>query len=253
MTMQPEANWNPWHGCTKLSEGCRYCYVYRQDSQRGTAIASDECRKTAAFALPLAKKRDGSPKIPSGTLVYTCFTSDFLLPDADAWRGECWRMMKQRQDLQFLFFTKRIERLAQCLPPDWGDGYENVIIGCTCENQRRADQRLPVFEALPIRHKRIVLAPMLEAIDLRPYLGSRIELVICSGESGLNVRPLDYRWVLDIRTQCMEKRVPFSFHQTGAYFVKDGKTYHIARKDQIAQARKAAIDYHPALSEEENP
>lgn len=30
------AGWNPWHGCTKISAGCRYCYVYRQDEMYGT-------------------------------------------------------------------------------------------------------------------------------------------------------------------------------------------------------------------------
>ncbi|MFW9613746.1 MAG: DUF5131 family protein, partial [Macellibacteroides fermentans] len=28
------ALWNPWHGCHKLSEGCRHCYVYRGDARR---------------------------------------------------------------------------------------------------------------------------------------------------------------------------------------------------------------------------
>ena len=32
------AGWNPWHGCTKISAGCRYCYVYRQDEMYGTGV-----------------------------------------------------------------------------------------------------------------------------------------------------------------------------------------------------------------------
>ena len=39
-------NWNPWHGCTKVSPGCKYCYVYRQDEMYGSEISSSECRKT---------------------------------------------------------------------------------------------------------------------------------------------------------------------------------------------------------------
>lgn len=72
------------------------------------------------------------------------------------------------QGLQFLFFTKRIERLDRCLPPDWGDGYDNVTVGCTVENQDRADRRLPLFMTLPLRHRLIIVAPMLERIDLTP-------------------------------------------------------------------------------------
>ena len=99
------ADWNPWHGCTKVSPGCKYCYVYRQDEAYGSEISSSLCRKNGAFNLPLKKKRDGSYRIPSGALVFTCFTSDFLLEDADAWRPECFAMMKERSDCFFYFFT----------------------------------------------------------------------------------------------------------------------------------------------------
>ncbi len=82
------ADWNPWHGCTKVSPGCRFCYVYRQDEMYGSEIASNLARKTAAFNLPVKRKRDKTFKIPSGKIVFTCFTSDFLLEDADPWRPE---------------------------------------------------------------------------------------------------------------------------------------------------------------------
>ncbi len=51
------------------------------------------------------------------------------------------------------------------------------------------------------------------------------------------------KWVLDVRRQCMNKGVPFQFHQTGAYFIKDGRMYRIPRRFQTSQARKAGIDY----------
>ena len=152
-------------------------------------------------------------------------------------------MMKQRSDCWFYFFTKRIDRLEECLPPDWGDGYDNVIIGCTVENQDRTDFRLPIFLSLPIRHRSVIVAPMLERIDLSPYLDDCIEEVSASGESGINARPCNYDWILDLRRQCVEKNVPFSFHQTGAHFIKDGRMYNIERKYQISQARKAGIDF----------
>ncbi len=79
-------NWNPWHGCTKTSPGCRNCYVYRQDAIHGQTVASSVCRRTLSFDLPVKRDRKGIFKIPPGSVVYTCFTSDFLLADADAWR-----------------------------------------------------------------------------------------------------------------------------------------------------------------------
>ena len=237
------ADWNPWHGCTKISPGCKYCYVYRQDEMYGADISSSLCRKTGNFNLPLKKKRDGSFKIPEGRIVFTCFTSDFLLEDADPWRGECWEMMRIRQDLMFYFFTKRIDRLEKCLPQEWGEGFDNVIVGCTVENRAMADYRLPIFKSLPIKHKSIIVAPMLEQMDVSAYIDEEIEEVSVSGESGEDARVCDFEWVLDIRRQCIEKNVPFRFHQTGAHFIKDGKMYHIKRKYQLSQAAKAGINF----------
>ncbi len=237
------ADWNPWHGCTKISPGCKYCYVYRQDEMYENKISSSLCHKNNTFDLPVKKKRNGEYKIPSGKIIFTCFTSDFLLSDADQWRDECWKMMKMRSDCWFYFFTKRIDRLAQCLPDDWGNGYENVLIGCTVENQDRADYRLPVFLSLPIKHRSIIVSPMLERIDISAFLGDSIEDVSVGGESGVSARPCNYDWILDLRQQCVEKNIPFRFHQTGAHFIKDRKLYNIKRKDQISQARKAGIDF----------
>ena len=238
------ASWNPWHGCTKLSPGCKYCYVYRQDAMYGAEKASSLCRKNGDFDLPIRKKRNGSWKLPPGKIVFTCFTSDFLLKDADDWRAECWRMIRTRRDCFFYFFTKRIDRLNECLPPDWGAGYENVIIGCTVENQEMADYRLPIFLRLPIRHRTVIDAPMLTELDLRAYLDpANIEEVTASGESGTDARPCSYDWILSLRQQCVEREIAFQFHQTGARFIKDGKLYRVPRRQQIAQARKACIDY----------
>ena len=89
------ADWNPWHGCTKISPGCKYCYVYRQDEMYGNEISSSECRKTGNFNLPVKRKRDKSWKIESGKLVFTCFTSDFLLRDADPNEAEYFSQIRK--------------------------------------------------------------------------------------------------------------------------------------------------------------
>ena len=238
------SGWNPWHGCHRYSPGCDRCYVYRADARHGRD--STAVTRTGQFALPLKRDRRGAYTLrPDGDYVYTCFSSDFLVEEADAWRAEAWDMIRTRQDLHFFFITKRITRLSACLPPDWGEGYENVRIGCTVENRERADARLPVFLALPIRHRLIIVEPCLEAIDLRQYLSDAKEQVLVGGESGQFARECRYEWVLSLHTQCMEKQVSFCFHQTGANFVKDGKRYHIPRACQCDQAKKAGIDFFP--------
>lgn len=238
------ANWNPWHGCHKISPGCANCYVYRTDETHGKDGAA--VYKTANFDLPVKKDRKGEYKIPEGELVWTCFTSDFLLEEADEWRRDAWRMIRERSDLSFLFVTKRILRFSECIPEDWGDGYDNVEICCTAENQEMADLRLPVFLKAPIKRKSIICEPLLSKIDLSRYLDKNIiSGVSVGGESGPAARPCDYDWVLDILMQCVAKGVAFKFNQTGANFIKNGKAYSIPRKFQHSQARKAHIDYSP--------
>ena len=233
--------WNPWHGCKKISEGCRNCYVYRIDGQHGRD--SSVVGKTLNFDLPVKKKRNGNYKIPSGEEIYTCFSSDFFLDEADPWRAEAWKMIRERSDCKFLIITKRIDRFTVNLPDDWGEGYENVTICSTVENQDRADYRLPVFMKAPIKHKMIICEPLLELIDLEKYLGNWVELVLVGGESGNEARICNYDWVLGIHRQCRQKNVPFHFKQTGAKFLKDGRLYNIMRRFQHWQAAKAGLDF----------
>lgn len=235
--------WNPWHGCKKYSEGCLNCYVYRTDGRHDRDAS--EVKKNKDFDLPIRRKRNGEYVLVGKDIVYTCFTSDFFLDSADEWRKEAWKMIEERSDLDFLIITKRIERFSVSLPDDWKDGYENVTICVTTENQLRADQRLPVFLKLPIKHKMIICEPLLTSINLAPYLSSQIENVTVGGESGNNARLCDFDWVLDIRQQCIDAGVAFNFKQTGAHFKKAGKVYSIKRKFQHSQAKKAGINYKP--------
>ena len=239
------AIWNPWHGCHKLSPGCANCYVYRRDESIGKDASV--VTKTGDFNLPVRRNRQGEYKLqPDDSAVFACMTSDFFLEDADAWRPECWDMIRERRDLRFFIITKRIDRFAQCAPPDWKDGWEHVTICSTCENQDRADYRLPILLDLPIRHRMVACEPMLGEIRMDRYLATgKIEQVICGGESGPRARPCDFRWIQEVRRECIRCGVPFVFKQTGAVFIKDGKTFHIARKDQLSQARKSGYSYSP--------
>ncbi|MCC8027304.1 MAG: phage Gp37/Gp68 family protein [Clostridium sp.] len=231
--------WNPWRGCKKCSEGCKYCYVHKGDCKRNTDTG--EIVKTKDFSKPVEKQKNGTYKVKSG-LVYLGFSTDFLIEEGDEWRPDCWRMIKERQDLTFLFLTKRIQRFMDCIPRDWGSGYENVVVCCTVENQKNADNKLSIFRDLPIRHKCITAQPLLENIEIEKYL-EPIELVVVGGESDRNARPLFYDWVLNIRKQCIAQNVSFEFRQCGTHFIKDGKKYRLQTRDLSRQARLADIDY----------
>ena len=210
------AGWNLWHGCRKVSEGCRRCYVYRQDA-RWEQDAS-QVRRTAAFDLPVRRDRTGRYKIPPGQTVYTCFTSDFFIEEADAWRGEAWAMIRERSDCTFLMITKRIDRVA--------------------------DYRLPIYLSLPLCRREVICEPLLERLDLSRYLAEgRIDSVSCGGESGDDARVCDFDWVLDLRRQCVDAGVAFRFRQTGARLRKEGRIYRIRRQFQHSQARRAGVDF----------
>ena len=234
--------WNPWHGCHKKSSGCLNCYMYRRDAKYD--LDSNVVRKTKNYDIVLRKSRDGTYKIKRDTsYVYVCMTSDFFIEEADDWRRDIWRMIRERDDLNFYIITKRIERFNVSLPDDWGDGYDNVTICVTCENQSTADYRLPIFISLPIKHKEIIHEPMLENINIEKYLESgQIDKVICGGESGDKARVCNYDWILNTRSQCLKYNVSFHFKQTGANFMKDNKVYKIPRKYQLVQAGKSRID-----------
>lgn len=233
--------WNPWHGCRKYSEGCQNCYVYRRDESVGRDASKIERNKN--FDGPIKRDRAGNYKIASGSNIYTCMTSDFFLDLADEWREEAWNIIRERTDVKFCIITKRIGRFMDCIPEDWDDGWNNVTICATMEDQEEFDRRFPIFAKLPIKHKHIICEPLLSQINTHGWLKSvPIENLTAGGESGNNARICDYDWILSLREQCIDADVTFYFKQTGALFRKDGRLYHIPRKFQLSQAQKSNIN-----------
>jgi len=242
--MAMHSNWNPWHGCIKCSEGCQNCYVYALDRMRGKNGAAITKSKTG-FTYPLSKDKSKKYRIQSGEMISVCMTSDFFLEEADAWREEAWEMMRIRSDVIFLLLTKRPERIQKCLPPRWGAGWENIFLNVTCENQKRADERIPLLLDLPFKHKGLYCAPMLGAIGIGRYLDTgQIEQVACGGENYGGIRPCDFEWVKALRDECVSRDITFCFMETGTRFIKDGILYRISSKQiQNSQAAHSGMTY----------
>jgi Bacteriophage protein gp37 len=236
--------WNPWHGCVKCSEGCEHCYMYFLDKmhQRNGA---EIYKAKAGFRYPLQKDRAGNYKIKSGELIRVCMTSDFFLEEADSWREEAWNIMRRRKDVKFFLLTKRPQRAKDCLPYDWGNGWENIFFNITCENQRRVDERTPLLLDLPFKHKGIMCAPFIGAVSIEKYLASgQIEQVICGGENYDGARPCNYDWVKSLQRECVQHNVNFCFIETGTVFIKDGKTYYLPKKQiQSQMAYKSGMNF----------
>lgn len=206
---------------------------------------SDIYKTKTGFKYPLQKDRQGNYKVKSGEMLRVCMTSDFFLEEADAWRDEAWDIIARRPDVKFFLLTKRPERVANHLPRGWGDGWENVFFNVTCENQKRADERIPIMLELPFKHKGIMCAPFIGPVSIRKYLESgQIEQVLCDGENYDGARPCNYDWVKSLREECVDYDVTFVFCGTGRRFIKDGKLYKIEGNAlQSTQAYKSGLSY----------
>ena len=251
--------WNPWQGCTKVSPACQHCYMFRDMPRFGHDPSVVRPSSDATLKLPLAKKRGGEWKMPSGSKVFTCSWSDWFHADADEWRDEAWEIVRKRPDLIFQIVTKRTNRIEQCLPRDWGKGYRNVWLIATAENQEWLDKRAADLLQVPAAIRGLSIEPLLGPMDVVPYLGGSsyrcrcgfhrteselsfmggdkyfcmdcrercqicptFDWIIVGGESGPYSRPMHPDWVRGIRDQCQETGVPFFFKQWGEFSPLDG-------------------------------
>ncbi len=234
--------WNPWHGCHKYSEGCQNCYAFFLDKRYGRNT-DEVARNKSGFDAPVKKDRNGEFKMPGGSNVRVCMSSDFFIEEADEWRKDAWDVIRARPDLMFSLLTKRAERISANLPDDWGDGWDNVTFAVSCENQKRLDERMPHLLALPAKHRWISLKPFIGEVKLDPYLADgKVEWVLAGGENYLGSRPLHYEWVKSAYESCKKYGVNFTFGQTGNVFVTDGKERRINdRTEQCVQALRTGF------------
>lgn len=197
--------WNPWMGCEHVSPGCDNCYMFTLQRRWGKDPEVVTRTKTT-FNAPL--------KYPPGPArVFTCSMSDWFIKQADEWRPEAWAIIKQRPDLHFQILTKRHGRIASCLPPDWGEGYPNVWLGVSVENQEWT-RRIRVLREVPAAIRFLSIEPMIGPVDLRGLLDG-IHWVIVGGESGSGARLMNLTWVRDIIDVCAEAGVACFVKQLG--------------------------------------
>jgi protein gp37 len=206
---------------------------------------ADIYRTKTGFRYPLSRDRAGRYKIQSGEMISVCMTSDFFLEEADAWRDEAWDIMRRRSDVIFLLLTKRPERIPECLPADWGAGWDNIFLNVTVENQKRADERIPLLLDLPFKHKGLHCAPLLGPLSIGGYLDSgQIEQIACGGENYGGCRPCDFEWVRKLREDCAARNITFCFMETGTVFIRDGREYRIrSKQQQNLQAYKSGMTF----------
>src|SRR5690554_953312 len=124
-----DITWNPWTGCSKVSAGCKFCYMDDIEKNNGRDPKVVKRTLKGTFEKPL--------KINEPSLIFTCSMSDFFHPDADEWRKEAWDIIKRTPHHIYQILTKRPERIKDCLPDDWcGENYSHVWLGTSVEDRK---------------------------------------------------------------------------------------------------------------------
>jgi protein gp37 len=209
---------NFWTGCKKVSEGCSRCYMYRNKERYGQDPTTVLRTKDKTFSQALKWK---DPR-----RIFTCSWSDFFIENADRWRNDAWDIIKKTPQHDWQILTKRPERIMQCLPNDWGDGWDNVWLGTSIESQKYL-QRAAILGEVPAIIRFISAEPLLGQIDLK-QLGSDLDKYhwcIVGGESGNNNGKYRYReceleWIEKIINDLQGTSVSVFIKQMGTHLAK---------------------------------
>jgi protein gp37 len=219
------ATWNPWMGCHKVSPGCKHCYMYRDLKRWGRDPMRVSRAQFATFFAPQIWARYwNSPreikKTPPkpGSRIFTCSWSDWFHADADEWRNEAWNVVKNTP-YTYLILTKRVENVLDRLPADWGEGYPNVWLGVSVENQDYM-YRAEELAKINARVRFISYEPALGQIDLPDTVARRFQWLISGGES--HGRPAELDWFRHIRGQCGYHGIHYFHKQNGGNTKIDG-------------------------------
>ncbi|MBD2019403.1 phage Gp37/Gp68 family protein [Leptolyngbya sp. FACHB-36] len=259
---------NPHIGCEKISPGCANCYAEKSTPSRVFRVRwgkSEPRRRTsnANWKEPLAWNRKAARE-GIRRRVFCASLSDWLDPESPiSWLADLLRLIEQTPNLDWLMLTKRIhlweDRLhavvrethggADTIASLWLDGQppENVWLGTTVEDQKRADDRIPLLLQTPAVVRFLSVEPLLESVSLQltpdgrsciacedgshqlwechHILAPRPDWVILGGESGFNARPCHLEWIRKVVQQCQDSDVPVFVKQLGSAAI-DGKTTH---------------------------
>ena len=230
--------WNIVTGCTPASEGCEHCYARAIYERFGRDFAkvqthADKLAQWSEAKLPPYSPKRGEPHRPMVFVVDTGDLFHLLVPDGVISRAI--RTMAARDDVTWQVLTKR-PRLMREFVKVFQPWPQNIWLGVTVENQRRADERIPILLDTPAAVRFVSVEPMLAPVDLRERLGAwakgdafrddlgqqhhhairGLDWVICGAESGPHRRPFDVAWALDLYEQCREAQVPFFYKQGSA-------------------------------------
>lgn len=208
-----DATWNPFMGCTKVSDGCVNCYMYREQERYGHDPSVLRRSKTT-FKDPLKWKEP--------LTIFVCSWSDFFHKDVPTeWRKDAMEIMYLAPQHTYLILTKRPGNVRLMLMDEFWKVNSHVWLGVTAENQVMADLRIPILLQVPAAKHFVSVEPMLGSVELSKWFPP-IDWVIAGGESGPDFRIMEEAWAIDLSDQCVDTGVPFFFKQwSGLHPKKD--------------------------------
>ena len=243
-----EATWNPVRGCSRISPGCENCYAERQAARfNGRCGALSEWTGKVELVLdmldlPMRRKKPTTYDVSSMSDLFHESLPDEEIDEVFAVMAMCpqhmFRVQTKRADRMRKYAlgigTTSVRRRIDALiagDVDWP--LPNVWMGVSVENQKYADERIPLLLQTPAAVRFVSAEPLLGALDLYCYLplaancdsegvhrlGTRcpdcgdvcnnddrmnrhLDWVIVGGESGPGARPFDIAWARDIIRQC---------------------------------------------------
>lgn len=199
-----DATHNFWFGCTKVSAGCHNCYAERDMKRYGRNF--NVLTRAKGFDKPLQWKEP--------LKIFINSWSDFFHEDVPLqWLDDAWEIIRQSPQHTFMLLTKRSTAIRHSLPDDWGDGWPNVWLGVSVENEDNI-WRIVALEEVPAKIKFVSAEPLLGPLDVYTY-SPTIDWIITGGESGSNARPMNLDWARDIRDQCQKSGMKYFHKQHG--------------------------------------
>ncbi len=223
---------NPWQGCTRVSPACNNCYAEAWANRFGKDLWGKEAVRQIASDSSWRQPLRWAAKAEMDGVrrqVFCASLADVFenRSDLDEPRARLWELIADTQPLDWLLLTKRPENVASLIDKAWnGNGWPtNVWLGCTVEDQRRADERIPIFTAIPARVRFLSCEPLLGPVDLGPWLGD-LHWVIVGGESGRGARRLDPDAARRLVGSCDQAGVPVFMKQAGKVLGREWGSRH---------------------------
>lgn len=220
-----EATWNPLRGCTRVSEGCRFCYAERVADRFSGAGQPYEGLTTRGkdgrprwnneiMLVPHMLKKPLSWKQPRRIFVNSM--SDLFHEKVPFdYIQQVFDVMQQANWHEFQILTKRAERLADLAPQlEWTD---NIWMGVSIEDARVVD-RADALRTVPSAIRFLSLEPLIGPIPDLNLEG--LDWAIIGGESGNQARIMEPEWAVDLLNQCKRANVPCFIKQMGTQWAK---------------------------------